>query len=276
MSIKKPEDPERNELITEVMNIDGMAEAEKLTGKHVDLDTVTERLGIGIHLSATALKRKLQVETGDFLFSEHWERRRSILERNQFRQMYTEEYQYDGKAARLEIWLEQPHGLVFVQNIYSPDDVEMNLDHGRINFAYLPRTNDKYEAFIGLHPSGGWESAKYPDWRKMQSPDPKKMFFTPDDLYFRGYFEGDGMIHKLKNLLLHGEYINPWPEWEAGKYPLATWFSTPADYKEADALNYKAFESVAFTSERNIRRYESFPEELQRVINVKPTWRKKK
>lgn len=278
MSIKKPQDLERNELITQVMNIDGMDEAERITGKHVDLDKATENLGIGLQLNKAQLQRKLMVEAGDFLFSDMWSRRVVILARNQFRKMFAEEYMHEGTEARLEVWLEQPHGLVFVQNVYRMENgTERNLDHGRVNFAYLPHGGkDKYDALVGLHASGGWESVKHPNWRTMPSPDPKQLFFRPDDLYFRGYFEGDGMIHKLQNLLIHGEYANPWPEWEAGKHPLATWFSTESDYAEVKAKGLRGMDAIALMSEHGVKRYESFPEELQRVINVKPTWRKKK
>jgi hypothetical protein len=279
MAIRKPQDPERHALVTEVMSLDSVAAAEHLTGKSVDVNEASRVLGLGIQINKSSLLRKMQIEAGDFVFSDTWIRRKAILERCGFKPMFAEGYIYRQRSARLEIWLEQKHGLVFVQNICVDEEgVERPLDHGRCDFSWMVHNGeDKYQAIAGMQLSGGWESVKYPNWRTMESPDPKQMFFRPDDLYFRGYVEGNGMIHKLQYLLIKGQYINPWPTWEPGKYPLATWYTTPAEYDEDDLHPKRSpWDRLAAHSKKNIERFESFPEELQRVINVKPVWRNKK
>ena len=267
MSINKPIDLEKHAAIEQVLNFDSVAVAEQLTQMEISAGESVELLGVGLQLNKTALLRKLMTETGDFMFSDVWKRRQSILEAHGFEPIYT--YRFTGldeSNHEYMVWIEREHGLVFTQEIaerrVSDDSLERewrNADHGKCHFCWLPASE---EARTGIRFSGGYESVKNPNWRRDEG------WVTPDDLYLRGYVNADGgLIHQLQSLLIKGTFYPQWPAWDDGKFPISSVFVTSEDYARYSHMDTQIFARISQA------RYDEMGEDLHSIMNIKRTWR---
>ncbi len=262
-----------------MLNIDSVAVVEHLTGENFQvLPLDTQALGLGLELNKNAAIHKLMIDSGDFSFGDTYDRRRSILEREGFECVHAVQFNPGRWEDKLQpdrlfsIWVNAEHGLVLTQPTYTffneDGSIGETCDHAKCYFCWEPY-DFKNIGVIGLG-SGGWESPKFPKWRSMDPPEgSKEMFFTPDDLYFRGYHTGDrAIIHRLQHMLIRGRFMSSWPEWSDGKTPLMGVFCTALDYKSGSGPD-----DLERLSKVSCQVYDSLPV-LHPIMNIKPTWRK--
>jgi len=279
MSISKPKDLITHSYIQRVLDADSAAQAQNLTGSPTDLDKEARHLKMGMQLSKKALLRKLMIDSGDFLSFEPWERRKSILERQGFEQIFTSTHVDTNSATnnhfKYVVWIEKSHGLVFDQELVQLDPHHRhskvptewwNFNSGHCYLCWWPANED---ARVGLgNLDGGWESVKYPDWRSMYpAKGSKSLIFQPDDLYFRGYIVANsGLIHKLQSLLLRGQFMNVWPPIKKSDQHLSISLLPSWEQKVIDAL--PAADRVREFNARNDRRYQEVDGGLHSIMNV--------
>lgn len=265
--LEKPKDLERHKAVDQLLNMDSVAVSEKLIGGvPIDASETAQKLGIGMEFNKTSMLRKVMVDTGDFAVNDSWERRKIILERNGFHLVWDRHYTFEGRKRCQVVMVEIEHGLIYTQDTVAvmEDGKEYMrvADHGKCYFCWFP-VEEKYRGIMPTPGSGGWESVKYPDWRNAKPTDGH--WFTPEDLYFRGYINGErGLIHNLQSLLLKGQFMNVWPEWPNLQ---CTMFITEPDLRELARANpkYSHVEVEAI----NRARYDAMGEEVHKIINLK-------
>lgn len=280
--MKKPTDMAQFNAVESLLNIDSVAVVEEIAKTDFEaLPLNVQAAGVGLEINKNALLHKMMVETGDFSMGDTYDRRRLILEREGFETIHAVQFNpgpWEGKQQpdRLfSIWANREFGLVLVQATYTSyesDGVRESCDYAKCYFCWRPH-DVRNPHVIGLG-SGGFESIAYPKWQSMDPPPGSKdMFFTPDDLYFRGYQTGDrGLIHKLQSMLLHGTFMPQWPEWDDRPNPLGDMFCTALDYKIIEASHPSGPEHIAQRSAISCQVYDSLPV-LHSIMNIKPTWR---
>jgi hypothetical protein len=277
----KPKDLRRHAAVSAILSMDTAAAAEHLLAKQgITAEEAIGILGLGLELNKQAMARKLMVESGDTLSNDTWERFKTIMSRESFEMIYYHEYKigpWEGREQPdriFSVWINRQYGLVLVQPVYtyfSEDGKTIlnKIESGRCYYAWRPHSS----ADVGLPitGSGGWESPSIPEWRRMLSNND---WFQPADLYFRGYHHVEhGLIHKLQSMLLVGDFLPQWPEYDEGQYPLGDMFCTSLDYKTIEASYPSGPEHIARRSAISCQVYDSLSV-LHPVMNVKPTWRK--
>jgi len=113
----------KNKKIREVLNFDGLHEAEKITGKSYKVDKMTESLGFMKHVQNGQIKKELLESLGDSTFSNTEENYLKIVQSIGFESELIEPFiNGDGIEERLHIMWNKEHSILLVFDTHTWGD----------------------------------------------------------------------------------------------------------------------------------------------------------
>jgi hypothetical protein len=209
--------------IKALVDLDSARLVETMTGH--PLDERTNLIAAAVQMEKSHVQRNVMIDVGDFLFSDTWERRQSLLRRYGWTEVQTlscpvhPDRQVEEASmpdvyghtlqALLHFWV-HTDGLVFVQNRVQVKrggpEPHMYLGHGHCYFAWVPTVPGKP---CPISFSGRVYSQGNPGWSGLASLTDT----LPIDLVTVGSFStSDGLFWVHENAKKTGRFLNPWPE----------------------------------------------------------------
>jgi hypothetical protein len=216
--------------VADILKVDSLAVAEKITGKSYKEDEDTSKLGLALHLRNGQAKEAILKGTGDTWFSMTTEEYIGVIESFGFVKQY-EEPLLNGET--FYVYYREP-SQVLVFNTY-----QGRRNGGNVYYAWQPYKCVEYWPLIS---SGGFRghSGEF------------------EDNIWLGYHDcREGLIHNLTQLEKFGNFVEPWPE-----YPFRV-LTQEMDYHHPENYREPPIEPVAAA---DCRRWHAMPEEIKRII----------
>lgn len=180
--------------LDKLLGTDGLAEAEKITGKSYKEDEDTMRLGFGLHIANTEAKAQALRERGDTTFSFSWDDTVRIFRELGFSIVHG--HRFDGGYAGHEderfVVLWRPDGVLATAESYGRDRNTANLYYN-----WRPTSEEALGNTYEFTSSGGFHTESYDRG--------EKVWVGQHDVR-------EAMRYKLSKLEAHGEFLPAWVE----------------------------------------------------------------
>lgn len=238
--------------ISEVLNIDSLLEAEKITGLSYKESEVTSQLGLALHLKNNEDKNALLTLNGDTTHSNKVDRYLEITTGLGFKIVLEEPFESESYKEKLFI-LYHPEGILLNFDTFG----ETSVNGGQYSYNWKPHSWSEFSKFKGcITSSGNWNSKE--DLFDDQS--------DKSDYIWSGYHDcREAIKYHISLLKEHGNFINPWQHCN---------YLNIMNYKDWKSPGYLASsadswqESFKYSDNLTKNRIRKCPKEVQDMVGV--------
>lgn len=272
--------------IEQLINVDPLSLAEKVTGKSYKEDDGTTMLGMGIQMDKSIQMERLMDATNDTKFSEETDSYISKIEAFGFEKIYEEEFDSEGTLEKLYVFFHREYSILL--NFYT---YRGSRNGGDFYYNWIP--NDRHNRY-GLTSSGSmisnpndknrtctfyWNEdlTPHPLPKEIRDREPILNDETPWDVYrelSKSWTEEVGEYYKNRNLIMIWKGSHDCREAVAYKITNLHNNGTFLKYWKKNAIfslaHHGNWNSKGFDYEKNNERiYAKLPKYVQEVLGVK-------
>lgn len=194
----------------EMLDFDGLAQAEQITGQSYKDDKETEGLGMLLHIMGSQVKANHLQSIGDSYFNMPWDESKALFESAGFEIILLEEFEGTDRGSgspREEFLIAQRGGAILVAESFS------TTRRNKASIYFNAKLKDPKDEYYFPRCSGtSVYIGEFPDHRGFAPKDMTLEEFNAESVRIGDFDAREGMLSRLADIEEHAEIILPWIE----------------------------------------------------------------